>query len=83
MDYLTKAIRALVGSDNFAYSGEDYATIEWITEPSKVPTAKQVSDKIAELQKIDADAAAAKDAQKQAILDRLGISAEEAKILLA
>lgn len=83
MDYLTKAIRALVGSDDFAYSGEDYATIEWITEPSKVPTTKQVSDKIAELQKIDAENAATKAAQKQAILEKLGLTAEEVAALLA
>ena len=83
MDYLTKAIRALVGSDDFAYSGEDYASIVWITEPTKIPTAKQVADKIAELEQADAAAIVAKQAQKQDILDRLGITAEEAKILLA
>jgi hypothetical protein len=82
-DYLSLAIRALVGSDDFAYTGEEYDSIEWIVEPTSKPTSKQVSDKIAALQKADADALASKEAQKAAILERLGLTAEEAKLLIS
>jgi hypothetical protein len=81
-DYLTLAIRNLVGSDDFAYSGDSYDLIQWITEPTTIPTAKQVAEKIIELQKTDADAAAKKAADKAALLDRLGITAEEAALLV-
>ncbi len=81
-DYLSLAIRALVGADDFAYTGEQYDSIEWITEPSTIPTVKQVTDKIAELQQLDANASAQKLADRAALLERLGITEEEAKLLL-
>ena len=81
-DYLSLAIRALVGSDDFAYTGDDFESIEWITEPSTIPTVKQVSDKIVELKKIDADRAADQAARKTELLERLGITSDEAALLV-
>lgn len=81
-DYLSLAIRALVGSDDFAYSGNDFDSIQWITEPSTIPTSSQVAAKIVELQQLDANAAEKKAAEKAALLDRLGITADEAALLL-
>jgi hypothetical protein len=81
-NYLALAIRDLVGSDDFAYSGESYEVLEWVTEPSTIPTSQQVSDKIAELQKIDADLIATKAARKAELLERLGITADEAALLI-
>lgn len=81
-NYLALAIRDLVGSDDFAYSGETYEVIEWVTEPSTIPTAQQVSDKIIELQQIDADRVAEKAAKKAELLERLGITADEAALLV-
>ena len=82
-DYLSLAIRALVGSDDFAYTGADYDSIEWITEPSTIPTAAQVKQKIAELKQLDENQAAQKAADKAALLERLGITADEAALLLS
>jgi hypothetical protein len=81
-DYLSLAIRAIVGTDDFAYSGENYDSIEWITEPSTIPTAIQVAEKMIELQQMDANAAEKKAADKAALLERLGITADEAALLL-
>ena len=81
-DYLTLAIRSLVGSDNFAYSGETYEAIQWVTEPSTIPTAAQVAQKIVELKQADAISVAQKAAEKAALLERLGITADEAALLL-
>jgi hypothetical protein len=82
-DYLTLAIRNLVGSDDFAYSGESYEEIKWVTEPSTIPKAAQVAQKIVELKEADAAGLAQKEAQKSALLERLGITADEAALLLS
>jgi hypothetical protein len=81
-DYLSLAIRALVGADDFAYTGETYETIQWVTAPSTIPTAAQVAQKIVELKETDAAAVAQKATEKAALLERLGITADEAALLL-
>lgn len=81
-DYLTLAIRNLVGSDDFAYSGETYEAIQWITEPSTIPTKTEVAKKMLELKEADAVAIADKASAKAALLERLGITADEAALLL-
>jgi len=82
-DYLTLAIRALVGSEDFAYTGENFEFIQWITKPSKSITNKEVTDKITELQELDSSQAMQKIADKTALLAKLGITADEAALLLS
>ena len=61
--------------------GNDYAGLTWLSETSK-PSKKELDDlweaTLAAVEQKKADAVAA----RQAILDRLGITADEAKLLL-
>lgn len=78
-----RALVALGFESGWTINGDTIDGIEWIDEPATKPTAKQIIDKIAELPAIQAEKAAADAAEKQAILNRLGITAEEAKIILS
>lgn len=83
MSYLVKAIRELKPNSEFAFQNDDYSTIEWHTLEGDAPTAKEIESKIAELIEADAKLAETNAAAKAALLDRLGITADEAKLLLA
>lgn len=57
--------------------------LTWLDAEQTEPTKKEIEAGWAAYQaKVEADKAAAEN-QKQAILDRLGLTAEEAKLLLA
>ena len=83
MSYLVKAIHALKPGSEFAFQDDDYSTIEWHVLEGDAPSAKEVEAKVTELKAEDIKAAEAKAEAKAALLDRLGITAEEAKLLLA
>jgi hypothetical protein len=80
---LSHAIQALRPNSEFTYENDDYSTIQWQVLEGKAPTIAEVNAKIAELQAAETAAETQKAAQKQALLDRLGITADEAKLLLA
>lgn len=63
----------------------DYSSLEWYSDSNK-PTLKQLQDcwsKVLEDKKAEADKIIANAAAKAALLERLGITADEAKLLLA
>jgi len=81
--YLFKALKNLCPEAEFTFTEEDYSSITWIKNDGPAPTQKQIDDEIVKI-KAGEDAAAAVKAQaKAALLDRLGITAEEAALLLA
>jgi hypothetical protein len=82
-DYLTDAILSLRPNSEFTYFGDDYATISWRVLEGTAPTLKQVNDEIARLQAEATAAEAQKAADKAALLTKLGISDDEAKLLLS
>jgi hypothetical protein len=79
---IAKALRILAPEASWTLIGDDYSKIEWLCECNK-PTAKQVTDKIAELPALEAAQKALKESNKIALLARLGITAEEAATLLS
>ena len=82
-DYLTKAIRKLKPNAEFSYTDYDYSTIEWIVLDGEAPTQKEIDAAIEEVKADEIADAQTKATQRQAILDRLGITAEEAQLLLS
>lgn len=66
----------------FAMSGDDFDSVLWVNLDKAPITKKQYQDGFAKYEtwktKNDAD----KESAKQAILDRLGLTADEAKLLL-
>jgi hypothetical protein len=80
-DLIVKALIALGHNSGWALTGETLDGLVFDDETKK-PTAKQINDKIAELPAIEATKAAQDAAKKQALLDKLGITEEEAALLL-
>ena len=82
-DYLVKAIFNLKPNCEFKLENDDYSTIEWIAIEGKAPTKSQVDAEIERLTAADEAAVATKAEAKAELLARLGITAEEAKLLLS
>lgn len=66
----------------WSMSNEDYSTLEWLSDSAK-PSQKELDDKKEATAKAIADKELTKATTKAALLDRLGITEEEAKLLLA
>jgi hypothetical protein len=83
MSYLSKAIRQLRPTAEFSYNDNDYSTIKWDVLEGIAPTQAEV-DAAIETIKADEIADKAKAATyKAALLAKLGITADEAKLLLS
>lgn len=74
---IADALLRLCPDAKWTLAGDSYSDIEWLCECSK-PTLKQIEAEVAKAPEIEA----AKAATRTAILDRLGITEEEARILL-
>jgi hypothetical protein len=81
-ELIAKALQILAPAAQWTLVGDDYSNIEWLSDNPK-PTAKQVADKIAELPALEAAALESAQNAKAALLARLGITAEEAALLLS
>jgi hypothetical protein len=76
---IPQAIRNLAPNSEFSIKENDYSTIEWIILEGKAPTQAEINAEIKRMAaEVEAQAAA-----KVALLDRLGITADEAKLLLS
>ena len=82
-DYLTLAIQSLCPNSEYSYTDNDYSTIEWHVLEGTAPTQTEIDAEIEKIKTAEATAEADKAAAKAALLDRLGITADEAKLLLA
>jgi hypothetical protein len=80
--YLFKALKNLCPDAEFTFTEEDYSSITWIKKDGTPPTQKQIDDEIVKIKANEDKEAAAAAAAKAALLNRLGISAEEVKLLL-
>jgi len=81
--YLIKALRSLREGSEFTISDGNYSTIEWHVLEGVAPTQAEVDLMIAELIASDEASIAQKSAARAALLERLGITEEEAKLLLS
>jgi len=82
MSDLVKAIRLLKPNAEFSFQEDDYSTIKWDILEGKAPTQEEINKAIIEVKAKEIADAEAKTAQRQAILDRLGLTSEEAALLL-
>lgn len=78
MSDLVKAIQHLIPGAEFTLTDDDYSTIVWNEAPVKAPTLADIEKAKQALASAEADKAAA----KVALLERLGITKEEAALLL-
>jgi len=83
IDYLHKAIIYLKPNAQFSYQNNDYSTIKWDVLEGDAPTQAEIDDAIEQVKANEAQAEIEKAAKKSALLERLGITAEEATLLLS
>lgn len=79
-DYATVLTRRYV-NDQWILDGDDYAGLTWLSDTPK-PTKAKLDGLWAEVQQEIADEQAAKAAARQAVLDKLGLTADEVAALL-
>jgi hypothetical protein len=83
MSYLEKAINKLKPNAEFSFTDQNYSTVQWIVLEGKAPTQAEIDAAIEQV-KADEIAAQAKAAtDKAAILAKIGLTADEAKLLLS
>ena len=81
-NYLAKAINKLKPNSEYTIQNNDYSTIDWIVLYGDAPTQAEINAAIEQLKIDEVREAETQKAQRQAILDRLGLTADEAKLLL-
>ena len=83
MDYLVKAIRKLKPNAEFSLINNDYSTIKWDVLDGDAPTQKEIDAAIEQIKAEEAQAEANKAQAKAQLLAQLGITEEQAKLLLS
>ena len=82
MDELVKAIKFLKPTAEFSMTNNDYSTIKWDVLDGDAPTQSELNVAIEQVKLKDIEDAQNRATSRQAILDRLGLTAEEAALLL-
>jgi hypothetical protein len=80
---IVKAIAVLRPGAQYSFIEDDYSSIEWAQLEGQAPTSKEIADAIKAINAQEEAAAATTAATKAALLERLGLTADEAKLLLS
>ena len=81
--YLHQAIQSLRPNSEYTYQNRDYSTIKWIVLEGKAPTQAEIDAAIKQIKADEIAEAQAKTQAKTELLERLGITEQEAKLLLS
>jgi len=81
--YLTEAIQKLRPNAEFSYQENNYSTIKWDVLEGEVPTQIEIDAAIEQVKADEIAEVQTKAEAKAALLNRLGITDDEAKLLLA
>jgi hypothetical protein len=81
-NYLVTAIQSLRPGAEFSFTEDNYATIEWHILEGTAPTKAEIEKEIVKIKAADEKAKVSAETAKAELLGRLGITAEEAKLLL-
>jgi hypothetical protein len=79
---LVQAIKKLHPEAEFSLIDDDYSTIKWDVLEGDAPTKKEIDAAIKQIKVDEIAEVKAKEAARQSILDRIGLTADEAKLLL-
>jgi len=80
---IVKAIKYLKPAAEFSLTANDYSTVKWDVLEGDAPTWAEIEAAYIEVKAAEEAALAEAAANRQALLNRLGITEEEAKLLLA
>ncbi len=83
IDYLAKAIRKLKPTAEFVITNNDYSTIIWHILDGEAPTQTEIDAAIEQIKADEKAEVEAKAQAKAALLAQLGITEEQAKLLLS
>jgi hypothetical protein len=83
MSNLGKAIKALRPTAEFSYSNDDYSTVKWDVLDGTPPTQAEIDSAMELIKTDEANAETNRQAAKSALLEKLGLTDEEAKLLLS
>jgi hypothetical protein len=78
-----KAIRNLRPEAEFSFDADDLSTLSWIKLDSVAPTIAEIEAEIKKVEAADKAILSERESTKAALLERLNITADEAKLLLA
>jgi hypothetical protein len=81
--YINKAIQLLKPTAEYSFTNDDYATIKWDVLEGSAPTKAQIAAAIEQIKADEAQAEITKATEKSALLTKLGITEDEAKLLLS
>lgn len=82
MSDLARAIKFLKPTAEFSFHDDDYSTIKWDVLEGDAPTEEELKEAKKQVKIQEAADVKAKAAARKAILDRLGLTADEVSILL-
>jgi hypothetical protein len=82
MSIIVEAIRNLAPNAEFSFSEEDLTTLDWHSTSITKPSISAIEAEVAKVEKAKETEAADKATAKTALLAKLGITAEEAALLL-
>lgn len=83
MEYLSEAILQLKPEAHFSYNDNDYSTIKWDVLDGDAPTIAEIEAAIKSIKTNKQNEASQKVADKAALLSKLGITEDEARLLLS
>jgi hypothetical protein len=82
-NYLVAAIRKLKPNAEFSFTNNDYSTIKWDVLEGTAPTQAEIDVAIEQVKVEEAQAEITKVQAKADLLARLGITEDEARLLLS
>jgi hypothetical protein len=81
-EQLSRTIKFLRPTAEFSFQNNDYSTINWDILEGSAPTWEEIQAAHLEVKAAEEAAATEAAAKRQALLDKLGITEDEAKLLL-
>jgi hypothetical protein len=81
--YLSLAIQKLRPNSQFSFQEDDYSTIKWDVLEGNAPTQSEINIAIEQVKADEITEAEAKATAKAALLEQLGITEEQARLLLS
>jgi hypothetical protein len=79
---LSNAIKSLRPTAQFSFIESDYSTIKWDVLDGEAPTQKELEAALEKIKTDQAQAVIAKSAARTSLLEKIGITEDEANILL-
>lgn len=81
-DYIVEAIRNLAPDAEFSFSESDLSTLKWDSTEIAEPSLEAIASEVEKIKRDETIESQNRIKQKTELLNKLGITAEEARLLL-